>query len=99
MSNAESKDLPAISNEFAHADLGDVRRTKRLQQVADRVERNPDAGFPQMVACDSEQGTEALSLPQRKVGQPASFFASHEGGSTIASFSHAAAVMSASHVA
>jgi hypothetical protein len=54
MSATGSKDLPAISDEFANADLGDVRRTKRLQQVASRAEDNPDAGFPQMVASDSE---------------------------------------------
>ena len=54
MSTAGSKDLPAISDEFAHADLGDVRRTKRLQQMAARADANPDAGFPQMVASDSE---------------------------------------------
>jgi hypothetical protein len=54
MSTASSKDLPAISDEFANADLGDVRRTKRLQQVAARADDNPDAGFPQMVASDSE---------------------------------------------
>ena len=54
MSTTGAKDLPAISNEFRDADLGDVRRTKRLQQIATRAEDNPDAGFPQMVASDSE---------------------------------------------
>jgi hypothetical protein len=54
MSTTGAKDLPAISDEFVHADLGDVRRTKRLQQIATRAEDNPDAGFPQMVASDSE---------------------------------------------
>lgn len=54
MATASSKDLPAISSEFVNADLGDVRRTKRLQQIATRAEGNPDAGFPQMVASDSE---------------------------------------------
>lgn len=54
MGTTGSKDLPTISDEFAHADLGDVRRTKRLQQIAARADGNPDAGFPQMVASDSE---------------------------------------------
>ena len=54
MRTAESKELPTISDEFARADLGDVRRTKRLKQVAERADANPDAGFPQMVASDSE---------------------------------------------
>ena len=47
-------ELPEISCEFADADLGDIRRTKRLQQIATRADGNPDAGFPQMVASDSE---------------------------------------------
>lgn len=54
MATAGSRDLPAISDEFVNADLGDVRRTKRLQQIASRAEDNPDAGFPQMVASDRE---------------------------------------------
>lgn len=54
MSTAGSRDLPTISDEFVHADLGDVRRTRRLQQIAARAEDNPDAAFPQMVASDSE---------------------------------------------
>jgi hypothetical protein len=50
----KTKDLPSIAREFAHADLGDTRRTRRLQRVAERAEVNPDAGFPQMVASDAE---------------------------------------------
>ena len=46
--------LPAIETEFAHADLGDVRRTRRLQQVARSAEYAPDVGFPQMAASDAE---------------------------------------------
>lgn len=46
--------LPAIETEFAHADLGDVRRTRRLQQVARSAEFAPEVGFPQMAASDAE---------------------------------------------
>jgi len=46
--------LPAIDTEFAHADLGDVRRTRRLQQVARSAEFAPEVGFPQMAASDAE---------------------------------------------
>jgi hypothetical protein len=54
MPHARSKDLPAVGNEFANADLGDIRRTRRLQHIAERADSNPGAGFPQMVASDSE---------------------------------------------
>src|SRR5215471_2125289 len=43
-----------IGNEFADAQLGDARRTRRLQRIAERVVRMPSVGFPQMVANDSE---------------------------------------------
>lgn len=54
MAKAKTKDLPAIHHEFAGADLGDVRRTRRLEQIAIRADGKPDAGFPQMAASDSE---------------------------------------------
>ena len=43
-----------IAEEFAGAELGDVRRTRRLQRVAGSAADAPAAGFPQMVADDSE---------------------------------------------
>lgn len=43
-----------VSEEFADAQLGDARRTRRLQRIADRVAGAPSIGFPQMVANDSE---------------------------------------------
>ena len=46
--------LPAIETEFSDADLGDVRRTRRLQQVAQSAEAAPEIGFPRMVASDAE---------------------------------------------
>src|SRR5262245_21044293 len=54
MSRPKARAIPAIDREFAAADLGDIRRTRQLQQVARRAEGTPDAGFPQMVASDSE---------------------------------------------
>src|SRR5689334_21469775 len=46
--------LPAIETEFSNADLGDVRRTRRLQQVVRSAEAAPEIGFPRMVASDAE---------------------------------------------
>ena len=54
MTFVNRRDLHPIDREFANADLGDVRRTRRLQAVARAAERAPDAGFPQMVASDAE---------------------------------------------
>lgn len=44
----------SIADEFAEAELGDVRRTRRLQRIAERVMEAPRVGFPQMVNDDSE---------------------------------------------
>lgn len=43
-----------IAREFEGAELGDARRTRRLQRVATSAGGAPGAGFPQMVADDSE---------------------------------------------
>jgi hypothetical protein len=43
-----------IGEEFADARLGDLRRTRRLQEVARVTEEMPDAGFPRMVESDGE---------------------------------------------
>jgi len=43
-----------IGEEFATADLGDVRRTRRLQRIAGRAIQAPAASFPKMAADDSE---------------------------------------------
>src|SRR5262245_23239653 len=43
-----------IADEFDGAQLGDVRRTRRLQRIEECGVRAPDVGFPQMVADDSE---------------------------------------------
>ena len=47
-------DLAPIDEEFSDADLGDIRRTRRLVQLARSAEVKPNAGFPQMVASDRE---------------------------------------------
>jgi hypothetical protein len=44
----------SIADEFAGAELGDVRRTRRLQRIAEVAMRAPDVGFPRMVEDDSE---------------------------------------------
>jgi hypothetical protein len=44
----------SVADEFAAAQLGDARRTERLQLVASAVEAAPDVGFPRMVATDGE---------------------------------------------
>src|SRR5688572_30881728 len=54
MTSVKPQELVAIRDEFADADLGDVRRTRRLQRVAELAAQTPDVGFPQMVASDSE---------------------------------------------
>jgi len=43
-----------IGDEFAEARLGDVRRTRRLQEVARLTEDAPEVGFPQMVETEGE---------------------------------------------
>jgi hypothetical protein len=44
----------SIADEFGEAELGDVRRTRRLQRIAERAMEAPRLGFPQMVNDDSE---------------------------------------------
>jgi hypothetical protein len=44
----------SIAEEFEAAELGDARRTRRLQRVATSAADAPGVGFPQMVADDSE---------------------------------------------
>lgn len=43
-----------IADEFIGAELGDVRRTRRLQRIAESAMQAPDVGFPRMVSDDSE---------------------------------------------
>lgn len=43
-----------IGAEFEGAELGDARRTSRLQEVAKAAEIAPDVGFPQMAESDGE---------------------------------------------
>jgi hypothetical protein len=43
-----------IGDEFEEAELGDARRTSRLQEIARAAEVSPDAGFPQMAESDGE---------------------------------------------
>lgn len=43
-----------IAAEFAGVELGDLRRSRRLQRIAERAMAAPAVGFPRMVADDSE---------------------------------------------
>lgn len=43
-----------IGEEFGEAQLGDARRTGRLQEIARAAEISPDVGFPQMVESEGE---------------------------------------------
>ena len=54
MINARAWLRGEIGDEFAEARLGDLRRTRRLQEIARVIEDMPDAGFPQMVESDGE---------------------------------------------
>ena len=38
--------VPSLESEFSGADLGDLRRTKRLQKIAELAAANPSLGFP-----------------------------------------------------
>lgn len=42
----KNKQLAAVSKEFENTDFGDVRLTRRLQQIADSAEKNPSASLP-----------------------------------------------------
>lgn len=46
--------VPSIGEEFANAKLGDTRRTRRLQQVAERIAGGPDRSVPKATATDAE---------------------------------------------
>jgi hypothetical protein len=43
----KNKQLPPVSTEFQNTDFGDVRLTRRLQQIAESSERNPSASLPE----------------------------------------------------
>jgi Transposase DNA-binding/Transposase DDE domain len=46
--------VPNIREEFAGAELGDGRRSRRLQQVAERIAEGPDRSVPKASATDAE---------------------------------------------
>lgn len=46
--------MAAIRSEFRDADLGDVRRTMRLQSLAEKAMKKPAVGFPEMVSSEAE---------------------------------------------
>jgi hypothetical protein len=46
--------IPAASAEFASADFGDERLTRRLMRIADCVAAAPSSGFPEITRSDGE---------------------------------------------
>ena len=46
--------VEAASEEFALAELGDARLTRRLMTIADSVAASPEVGFPRLVSGDGE---------------------------------------------
>lgn len=44
----------SIAEEFSEAQLGDVRRERRLVRIAEKVAQAPSVGFPRIVSDDSE---------------------------------------------
>jgi hypothetical protein len=50
----EQRRIPAASEEFAGASLGDARLTRRLQTVADAIASGPAKSFPELCGSDSE---------------------------------------------
>jgi hypothetical protein len=46
--------LPSVSEEFTGADLGDLRLSKRLVGIAERMAEQPDRSFPKAVRGESE---------------------------------------------
>jgi len=38
--------VPSLESEFSEAELGDIRRTKRLQQIAKLAAAKPTEGLP-----------------------------------------------------
>jgi len=55
----------SVASEFAGAELGDARRTRRLVEVATAVARNPGLSFPKAVGSDA-----ALEGTYRFLGNP-----------------------------
>ena len=46
--------MPSIGEEFEGAELGDKRRTQRLQRVAERIADGPDRSVPKATGSDAE---------------------------------------------
>ena len=63
----------AASAEFARADLGDERLTRRLMTVADIAARAPASSFPEMVTGDGELEGIYRFFSNAKVTPPAIF--------------------------
>ena len=46
--------VPSVGDEFSGAALGDLRRTQRLQRIAERLAEGPDRSVPKATATDAE---------------------------------------------
>ena len=49
-----SDEIRALSRELGQAELGDSRRSRRLESIVERAAARPDASFPEMAADESE---------------------------------------------
>lgn len=71
-----SSSVPDASAEFASADLGDDRLTRRLMRIADTAAAAPSAGFPEMTRSDGELEGVYRFLRNERV-TPQKIFAPH----------------------
>jgi IS4 transposase len=51
---ARAQSLPRVTLEFEGASLGDARRSARLLEIADALDRDPRSGFPQAMGSEAE---------------------------------------------
>ena len=66
--------LKSVAGEFAGADLGDGRRSKRLKTISGLLEREPQKGFPRAMGSDA-----ALEGLYRFINNDAFSAAGHSG--------------------
>ena len=82
-----------VVREFRGAELGDARRTKRLEKIVKRLDRQPDASFPQALATEADLEAFYRFLRNEEVGFEA-LFAPHAAATVgrLAAYEEALAV-------
>jgi hypothetical protein len=70
-------DVPGIADEFAGARLGDERRTKRLQRVAESIANGPERSVPKATGSDASLEACYRLLNNKKV-TPEAILAPHQ---------------------